>query len=300
MILILTNSMDGTTDELVRSVGADNIFRLNIDLWHFYQLRWNKAGFRLQDPSGRSLTDNDIRCLYWRKPTFDDPLDPEDITGSWLRDNISYTLHEIYNYFRRKNLLFLVDKDAERHLGKINSLVLAADYFSVPDWELLWNSAPSLSDPLVTKSLVPSFVEANKFLYTVQIPSKQELSNEYPWFVQAALTAADYDITVAFVEDEIFPYRLDRKTIDGLDWRVHINQKELAWESFEVPLSFAQSIRSYMRSLMLNFGRLDFLQVGSKFYFLEVNPNGQWGWLDMKKDSGLFQCISAKLLNTLS
>ena len=36
-----------------------------------------------------------------------------------------------------------------------------------------------------------------------------------------------------------------------------------------------------MKKFKLNYGRLDFIEQNGKYYFLEVNPNGQFGWLDL-------------------
>ena len=34
-----------------------------------------------------------------------------------------------------------------------------------------------------------------------------------------------------------------------------------------------------MKQLNLTFGGIDLALVGNKFYFIEVNPTGEWGWL---------------------
>ncbi|MNJ78669.1 hypothetical protein D3C77_764810 [compost metagenome] len=36
-----------------------------------------------------------------------------------------------------------------------------------------------------------------------------------------------------------------------------------------------------MKSLQIDFGAFDFIKSGDDFYFLEVNPNGQWLWLEV-------------------
>jgi len=43
-----------------------------------------------------------------------------------------------------------------------------------------------------------------------------------------------------------------------------------------------------MKEFDLNYGRLDFIQDKEFFYFLEVNPNGQFGWLDFIYDEKKF------------
>ena len=58
MLLILTNSIDGTTDEIIRQVGSERVFRLNIDLWHDYEICVDVNGFSFSDPSGVTRRDN--------------------------------------------------------------------------------------------------------------------------------------------------------------------------------------------------------------------------------------------------
>ena len=43
-----------------------------------------------------------------------------------------------------------------------------------------------------------------------------------------------------------------------------------------------------MNEFELNYGRLDFIEEQDNFYFLEVNPNGQFGWLDFIKNDNKF------------
>ena len=38
-----------------------------------------------------------------------------------------------------------------------------------------------------------------------------------------------------------------------------------------------------MKEFDLRYGRLDFIEENDIFYFLECNPNGQFGWLDDTK-----------------
>jgi hypothetical protein len=49
-----------------------------------------------------------------------------------------------------------------------------------------------------------------------------------------------------------------------------------------------------MSQLGLRFGRLDLLAGDTRceqVWFLEVNPNGQWAWLDLGQDNGLFDAV---------
>jgi hypothetical protein len=50
-----------------------------------------------------------------------------------------------------------------------------------------------------------------------------------------------------------------------------------------------------MKGIGWTFGRLDFLLPDGKLIFLEVNPNGQWAWLDLHNNNGLL----AKMLDCI-
>ena len=51
-----------------------------------------------------------------------------------------------------------------------------------------------------------------------------------------------------------------------------------------------------MNDCGLKFGRLDFLVVeNNQIVFLEVNPNGQWAWLDPYNENGLMEAMIYQL-----
>jgi hypothetical protein len=50
-----------------------------------------------------------------------------------------------------------------------------------------------------------------------------------------------------------------------------------------------------MRAIGLDFGRLDFLLKDETYWFLEVNSNGEWGWLDPDGSRGVLAALVAEL-----
>ena len=46
----------------------------------------------------------------------------------------------------------------------------------------------------------------------------------------------------------------------------------------------------------LSFGRFDFIRKDGVLNFLEVNPNGQWAWLDEKDERGLVSAVAEEIL----
>jgi len=74
MILILTNSLDSTTDVLIERIGSDKIFRFNLDLYKHYNCCIDNNSFTISDPTGRSISQETTTKLYIRKPTHNTEL----------------------------------------------------------------------------------------------------------------------------------------------------------------------------------------------------------------------------------
>jgi hypothetical protein len=286
MLLILTNSLDGTSDEIVRRVGSEQVFRFNVDLWKDYILTVNSNGFFISDPTGRTCRSEGIRAAYVRKPSFDDPLTiPEGgCEEAWLRTQIAYVVQELYNWCNSKGLVRLVEKGAQNRLGKFSQLWIAQKYFPVPRWRFQHNPEGVEVDfsPCIVKPLTADFIEEYQFLFTKRA-DPLELDPSYPWMIQKEVDAS-HDVTVVYVRGVSFAFRLDRATFEGVDWRKHINRQSLDWEAWG--LSNEQEER---------IGRLDFLMSGDVLYFLEVNTNGQWAWLDEEGRCGVFDAVVSEL-----
>jgi len=139
------------------------------------------------------------------------------------------------------------------------------------------------------KPLTADFIADYKILFTTRaVPS--ELDPAYPWLLQEEVIAS-HDVTVVYVSGQCFGFGLDRSTFSGVDWRKHINREELAWKPWNLSVSDEKNICAFMESAKLDFGRLDFLACGDGLQFLEVNPNGQWAWLDEDGAHGIFDAV---------
>jgi hypothetical protein len=304
MLLILSNSVDGTTDAIVQELGPDLVFRFNVDQWAAYSVSVGAESFTLEDPSGRKVTEEDIRSVYVRKPNF-----PEDsiytVGGNlehYSREQVLYLLNEVYNLFAHRGMVSLVEKRAESRFGKVMQMRLAEKFFDVPPWEIYWGKRkveePDDCHQWVVKSLKATFTADHKFLYTRPV-DRQSLDSRYPWFTQQRVEST-HDVTIAFVAGQCFAYELCRASFDGDDWRYDINRRELPWEAITLESDMEERVRHFMRAADLRFGRLDFLRSPRGWHFLEVNANGQWLWLDLDQQDGLFAAVIDHLRNDLS
>ncbi|MFA9220740.1 MAG: hypothetical protein ACEQSL_06090, partial [Sediminibacterium sp.] len=145
----------------------------------------------------------------------------------------------------------------------------------------------------VAKSLSTALTNQNRVLFTTKV-KRGDLNNKYPWYLQT-LIHAHLDVTVVFINQKLFAFELDRKS--GLiDWRKEINKNEQVWRQHKLKPEIEEGIIKFMNDIKLNFGRLDFLVESEDYYFLEVNPNGQWAWLDLNNENGLLN----EMINQIS
>lgn len=89
-----------------------------------------------------------------------------------------------------------------------------------------------------------------------------------------------HDVRLTVVGDDLFAAEIHRDRDTGeLDWRR--NHPEIRYQPCEMPARVARGVRRLMRALGLTFGALDFgVDDAGVWWFYEVNPNGQWLWIE--------------------
>lgn len=106
------------------------------------------------------------------------------------------------------------------------------------------------------------------------------------------------DVRATFVDGDLFVAEIDsQRDVDAkLDWR-RTSDPDLPHRPATLPDRLETSIQRLMASLDLRFGAIDFvLTPDGDYLFLEVNPNGQWLWLDDQLNFG----ISGKIAEWLA
>lgn len=284
--LIITDSNDATTDLLIHYLGSEKVFRLNYDLWSNYSIRINSDNFEISTKYN-TVNIKEISKVYWRKPfnsefVFDSKID------KYLKEEVKYIFREIFNLLKINKKTILTKPLYERECGKIAQLIIAKNYFDIPEWFLSINNEINYGNYII-KSLSSEPLSEREVLYTKKT-NGIELNNKYPWFVQNLINGT-HDVTVVHVDNKNFAFKLDRALITDVDWRKEINEKYLPWEIFQLPKKIDENINLFMKKLNLKFSRIDFIFENEKFYFLEVNPNGQYAWLDLKNENGLLSEI---------
>lgn len=93
-----------------------------------------------------------------------------------------------------------------------------------------------------------------------------------------------YEVRVIVVGREVFAAAVDSQATVATrqDWR----RERLPFRDYELPADIAAKCVALVESLHLRFGAIDLIKsTDGQYYFLEINPNGQWAWVEL--DCGL-------------
>ena len=235
--------------------------------------------------------------VYWRKPIQVRELFPEKSLSSeqlYAEEELWYAMRDLVNLLWEEGKVVLVEPLAENRVGKFVQMRAAEGLFEVPPWKFLRGSPEDLTAgrQSVVKSLTLSRVAPRAVVFATKVP-EGELDPNEPWFIQDCIEA-HADITVVFVQGKLFSFELSRTFTDrSIDWRVVSLEPQFShWASHRLPEEVGNAIHAYMARLSLDYGRLDFLRRSSGDYvFLEVNPHGEWGWLDPHGEEGVLKEI---------
>lgn len=323
LLLIFTNTYDMSVNRIVDKIGSKRVFRFNFDIWQDYEIRIGPTDFEIVNPMGFAVTRHDVAKAYWRKPIsrffleghrvrpiksilrravdaiYRTELYPPRMTAQerYLEAEMDYAIGEIRNLLWKEKKLVLVEPASHGRLGKLVQLDIAGHYFRIPAYEFVFepHATERESRPRIVKSLSGERLGSNAFMWTSAI-NEADLDRQAPWFVQD-LVRADRDVTIVHIRGQNFAFDLDRATFvdKSVDWREVGDLTTPLWRPCILPEELGHKVNAYMAEVGLNFGRLDFLLEGETYWFLEVNSNGEWGWLDFDGSRGILRTLVRRI-----
>ena len=291
MILLLSDSLDITTDYVAVELNKrrEKYIRLNRDHFSEYKIFFdiNKLILKVTIDGKRFVINNsNLRSVFYRAPTF-------------LRETFSSDLNLEQQLYRSQWMAFtrnmavfgealwvnnpVATYKAENKFLQLN---LAKQFgFNIP-MSFVINETKGLANlgsNVVVKSIDTVIVRKGKmegFFYTHKI-NKNELKGydlaSSPIFLQEYIQPKiDWRITV--VGRKVFSTKIleNGKGVDG-DWRLKKN--DVKFVPSDLPEGIQKKCIKILSELGLVFGAFDLVQSGNKFYFLEINPTGEWAWL---------------------
>lgn len=303
MILVISNSFDKTVDYIVETYSKDcDFFRLNVDMLHEYEIDYSSGhGLRITKQHESTLNEDQISSIYYRKLIFTDIPGFDSRYYGFQRSEVYGFINGFVNQFQKKVLTkpnflnFADNKIVQLQQAKYVGL-------NVPPTHIT-NSArivQSFAGPLIVKPIVRGKIQDGQ---TVEIIHTNKLNKMYdlqtlkycPSIFQEYVRK-EYEIRLTVIDGTFYPVKISAKdqTKEIVDWRNEIDNIE--YDFIDLPDSLKSKCIKLMESLNINFGAFDFIFSGDDYYFLEVNANGQWLWLEIE----LGLDISQKLVQYLN
>lgn len=289
-LIIFTCSDDGTVNRL-ESLLESPYLRIDLD----QPLSWTFDA----TPNAWSLSCNGIevkntdRVHAWWWKAFLDDFEME----KYIKAEIEYMTRELYHELVSKGSFVGNDFLHHEFRGKRHYLKSASAFMRVPESLISQQGKMRLdSDDVIVKSLASTAFANEKVLYTTRV-NQQRLDFSNPWFIQEWVEAA-FDVTIQIVGKEIFPFQRKRTSGQTVDWRKEQNYSLKVSEWFPTQLSEfeTEQLMAFIAFERLSWGRIDMLRsYDGELVFLEINANGQFGFLDPSNEIGLFSRVAKYL-----
>lgn len=239
---------------------------------------------RLATPS-RTVELDQVRSVYWRRPTWPafEHLDDEDAryATAQVRHGLGGTLyalpHALYvNHPLRNHAADF--KPAQLALAERLGLAIAPTLVSNRIEDI--RDFITAHDQVIYKSLrwTPyrrGEVNCSTWTEPVTVDELDESVIVTPHLFQACIDKIA-DVRVTIVGEQIFAVRIDS---DLLDWRA--DYSALSYTVVDLPARLEKTLQSYLEHCGLVFGCFDLaIDAAGEYTWIELNPNGQWGWLE--------------------
>lgn len=175
-------------------------------------------------------------------------------------------------------------------INRLNQMAIGAEVgLSVPAWEVhaADQVAVTLPGELVTKIINPGGrAECGRaYLTTTRVPNERtELVRDakiVPVLLQRKISAR-YIVRAYYIGGEVFAARAEIEFNDPVTYDSRqYNQSHAYYSPCTLPDHEARALGTLCRRLRLRFGAADFVvDESGRHWFLEVNPSGQWGWVE--------------------
>jgi glutathione synthase/RimK-type ligase-like ATP-grasp enzyme len=311
VILLVTNKRDLTTDFIVVELQrrARAFHRLNTESLPQTMVRFDPRaghGWEIETPDVILRLD-DVEAAYYRRPGAPEPVSAKDeATTKYLTDEWSAVTKALWNALEGRWLsspfAILRAEDKPRQLTLASRLGL-----DVPD-TLISNDFATVSafvadGEAIGKPLRHSLVErgeVGEVLFTARLdplkPMDQTAVSLAPVIYQREVRKA-YDVRATVIGDRVFAAAIHSQDHDEtkVDWRSG-TRLDLRHEAIELPAAIAYKCLALTKRLDLRYGAIDLIaDQDGRYWFLEINPNGQWAWIERRTGLPLAAAIVDEL-----
>ncbi len=299
MVLVVTSSKDMTADYLLgrlRTAGIQ-VVRFNTDIKSSeIDISFNGIETSLSI-SGTTLFPNEISHVWLRRPV---PFGGEGDSGGEQKFEAGELTSAVEGFFAQIPLRKWMNHPTKNFLAslKIEQLAKAKEFgLEIPETLVTKNKIEFLefwkkcNGSVIIKPLSVGYVENEKgsdsLIYTRQIleADLDTFEDDFvcPTLFQRLIKKKN-DIRICWVDGKLEGVALRKVKSDGqqiVDIR-RDNMTGVVYSRLEIPTPVSLALGRLMESYELRFAAIDMMEdLEGNWIFLEINPNGQWAWLDI-------------------
>lgn len=256
------------------------------------RVAYDERGARLQI-RGRRHAPGDFSNVWLRRPrpiapaAGRDAAERQHVAAEWGEALEGFLAHiPVHRWINHPTANVLASHKLEQltraqRLGLVVPRTLVTQ--SPASLRAFWRSA----DAIVAKPLASGYLERDDgrdtLIYTSEVEPRHlrnaDSVRACPTLFQVRIDKR-YDVRMCVIDREILAIAMHRSD-RALDVR-RDNMDGVAYSRAAPPARTERAARRLVSSYGLRFAALDFVvDAAGTWYFLELNPNGQWAWLDL-------------------
>lgn len=280
-VLIITSSVDETTTYVINKYYKEvDFFRVNVDRFNEYKFCIENEGWSISNDCFR-ITSKDVSAIYYRKPMLPDLSIYDSQYHLMIQRDIIAVINGIVDSFSGKVLT--KPSILRKTENKIYQLIYASrNGFNIPQ-SYIGNSSNACIEYKNNKSIIKPITTGKTYgengweLYQTSIfKGIHEDIDFTPLYLQNYISK-QFEVRITIVGRKIYPVRID--TENKIDWRADYHNHR--YTQIACPNDVIMKCYKLMDDFELEFGAFDFIVTPeNEWIFLEVNPNGQWLWLE--------------------
>ena len=305
MIIIFSNSLDITADYVCSRLEQSQLqyVRLNTDqLTEKAELLYKCNVFSL-DIDRQILKLDDINCVWCRRPQSLRPQrglslekgEQTHVVSEWNAAIEGFLAHIPVDFWINHPSNNALATSKLEQLSRANKIGLKIpETLVTQSFEEIMRFWKKCKGCLILKPISHGYIERHNpkedtLIFTNQVTLEQIISNQNllslcPTLFQKKVEKV-FDIRINIVDKEVIAvaiYASDQNELQTTDIR-RDNMRNVRYELIDLPFFIRDKILELCHSYKLRFAAIDMaFTKESDWIFFEINPNGQWAWLDLE------------------
>ena len=317
MILILSTPRDHDTQIVIDWLHFKNaiFFRLNDEDIMTGEVTFNLNPTNIKESSiilkRKKIFFRDISVVWCRKfgffKSYQDEFGNKNDLVRYISSEFSALRITIFNLLKEKKCLF----ERKNMLPKLEILSLASKFdLKIPSTlitskksileEFFKNNNNSIISKSLGEGMHINFENKNYPFYTQKIDSLSGITSKFSPSLFQSYVKKEYELRIFFINDMFYSMVIFSQNNEKtkIDFRNYDFDNPNRVGRYNLPNSIKIKLSKLMKHIGLNTGSIDMIKsVDGNYYFLEVNPSGQFGMTSFPCNYNLHEKVADYLIN---